>query len=79
MITPKDIVARPNSETNKALQSPDVIERLERINAQIFGGSAEEMDSLIRSEYARSRKLVKPRGIKAERMHRAARSGRGFA
>ena len=64
--TPKDIVSRLNSEINKALQSPDVIERLERINTQIFGGSAEEMDNLIKSEYERWGKLVKARGIKAD-------------
>ena len=64
--TPKDIIARLNTEINKALQAPDVIERLERMNAQIFGGSAEEMDNLIRSEYERWGRLVKARGIKAE-------------
>ena len=64
--TPKDIVARLNSEINKALQSPDVIERLERINTQILGGSPEDMDKLINSEYERWGKLVKARGIKAD-------------
>jgi len=64
--TPKDIVARLNSEINKALQSPDVIERLERINTQILGGSPEDMGNLIKSEYERWGKLVKARGIKAD-------------
>jgi tripartite-type tricarboxylate transporter receptor subunit TctC len=64
--TPKEIIAWLNTEINKALLSSDVIERLERINAQILGGSAEEMDNLIKSEYERWGKLVKARGIKAE-------------
>jgi len=64
--TPKDIVARLNTEINKALASPDVIERLERINTQILGGSPEDMDNLIKSEYERWGKLVKARGIKAD-------------
>jgi tripartite-type tricarboxylate transporter receptor subunit TctC len=64
--TPKDIVTRLNGEINKALQSPDVIERLERINTQILGGSPEDMDKQINSEYERWGKLVKARGIKAD-------------
>ena len=64
--TPKDIVARLNTEINKALASPDVIERLERINTQILGGTPEDMDNLIKSEYERWGKLVKARGIKAD-------------
>ena len=64
--TPKEIVARLNSEINKALKSPDVIERLDKMGAQIFGGSAEEMDALIKAEFERWGKLVKARGIKAD-------------
>jgi tripartite-type tricarboxylate transporter receptor subunit TctC len=64
--TPKEIVARLNTEINKALKSPDVVERLEKIGAQIFGGSAEEMETLIKVEYERWGKLVKARGIKAD-------------
>lgn len=64
--TPKEIVRRLNTEINKALKSPDVIDRLEKVGAQIFGGSAEEMDSLIKTEYERWGKLVKAHGIKAD-------------
>jgi tripartite-type tricarboxylate transporter receptor subunit TctC len=64
--TPKEIVARLNMEINNALKSPDVVDRLEKIGAQIFGGSAEEMETLIKVEYERWGKLVKARGIKAE-------------
>ncbi len=64
--TPRDIVGRLNAEINKALKSPEVIDRLEKIGAQVISGSVDDMDALIRSEFDRSGKLIKARNIKGE-------------
>ena len=63
--TPKDVVARINSEINKAIAAPDVQERIERI-----GGlpgpikTADEIQAMMKSDYERWGKVVRAAGIK---------------
>ncbi len=63
--TPKDVVARINGEINKALSSPDVQERIERI-----GGlpgpqkTPEEIQAMMKADYERWGKVVRAAGIK---------------
>ena len=64
--TPGEIVRRFNGEVGKALQSGEVIDRLEKLGVAIASGPAEQFDALIRSESERWARVVKERNLKAE-------------
>ena len=57
---------RFNGEVGKALQSREVIDRLEKLGVAIASGPAEQFDALIRSESERWTRVVKERNLKAE-------------
>jgi len=63
---PKDVVAKLNTEINKALELPDFRKRLGEQGAEILGGTPEQFASLITSELDRWGKVVKESGAKAE-------------
>ncbi len=65
-LTPKAIVARLNADTNRALQAPDVIERLRGQGLEPVGGTPEKAAALIRTDVARWSKLIREAGIKSE-------------
>jgi len=56
---PRDIVARVNTEFNKALQDPVVRKRLTESGTEVGGGTAESLTSLVQSETVKYAKLVK--------------------
>ncbi|WP_157265315.1 tripartite tricarboxylate transporter substrate binding protein [Azohydromonas aeria] len=64
--TPKDVVARLNTEFNKALQQPDLRKRLAEEGAEVGGGTAEQFAALIRDEIQRWGKVVKDSGTKPD-------------
>lgn len=64
--TPKEIVARMNTEINRAISLPDVRERLAAVGAEPLGGKPEAYSAVIKSDVARFAKLVKDAGIQAE-------------
>jgi len=64
--TPKEIVRRVNGEVGKALESPEVIDRLEKIGVVISTSSPEQFDELIRSETQRWARVIKQRKLKAD-------------
>ncbi|MEO8204285.1 MAG: tripartite tricarboxylate transporter substrate binding protein [Betaproteobacteria bacterium] len=64
--TPKDVVAKLNTEFNAALAMPDVKEKLSDRGMTPVGGSPESFTAFIRSETERWTKVVKARGIKIE-------------
>ncbi len=64
--TPSAVIARLNSEFNKALQDPMVRERLQRQGAEPLGGSAEAYATYLRSELARWATVVMDSGAKSE-------------
>jgi len=64
--TPAEIVRRVNGEVGKALKSPDVIERLEKIGLAISSGPPEQFDALLRSETERWARVIKERNLKAD-------------
>jgi len=64
--TPKEIVRRFNGEVGKALKSPEVIDRLEKIGVVISTSSPEQFDELIRSETQRWARVIKQRNLKAD-------------
>ena len=64
--TPKDILARLNSEMTKIIKSPDFRKRMDEIGAEPVGGSAEQMSALIRSETDKFARLVKDAKVTIE-------------
>jgi tripartite-type tricarboxylate transporter receptor subunit TctC len=60
--TPKEIVARLNSEIVKAAASPDTAERLAAEGANPSAGTPEQFGSFIRSEIVRWGKVIKATG-----------------
>jgi tripartite-type tricarboxylate transporter receptor subunit TctC len=64
--TPRDVVARINQATLKALQAPDVRERLTALGADAMPMSPEQFDALIKDELASNAEIIKAAGIKQE-------------
>jgi tripartite-type tricarboxylate transporter receptor subunit TctC len=64
--TPQNIVARLNTEINKALAAPDLREKLLAAGIQPLGNTPEQFGSFIRSETVRYAKVIKEAGIKPE-------------
>jgi tripartite-type tricarboxylate transporter receptor subunit TctC len=64
--TPQDIIARLHKEIVRALQMPDVRERLSADGAEVVGNSPRDFDAFVRSELVKWAKVVKLSGAKAE-------------
>lgn len=64
--TPRDIVSRLNNDTNKALATPQVRERLAGLGAEIVGGTPERFGEFLRSEVAKWANVIRKSGIKAD-------------
>ena len=63
---PKDLVARLNSEINKALANPEVRARMDAIGVEIVKGTPDEFASVLRRDADRYGKLIRELGIKNE-------------
>ncbi len=64
--TPRDIIARLNSELTKALTSSDLKERLAGAGIEPMNSTPEQFGTFIRSENVRFAKVIKDAGIKPE-------------
>lgn len=64
--TPKDVVAKLNAETNKALQQPDMKERTGALGVDLIGSTPEQLAAHMHSEIARWVKVGKAAGIKID-------------
>jgi tripartite-type tricarboxylate transporter receptor subunit TctC len=60
---PRDVIARLNREVLKALQSPEVKERLANLGAEPMPMSPEKFDAYIREEYVANVRIVKAAGL----------------
>ena len=58
--TPRATVTRLNSELNKALDNPEVKERLTQAGNELMGGTPQQAAEFIRAEMDRYRKIIKP-------------------
>jgi len=63
---PRDITARLNAETLKALNSPDVLPRLNENGMSVIGGTPEDFRALIEDGIARYGAIIKAAGIPPE-------------
>ena len=64
--TPRDIIDKLNRETVKALQMPDVKERLNAQGFEIRVSTPEEFAAYIKTEIVKWAKIVKASGAKAD-------------
>ena len=64
--TPKEIVARLNTEVVRILRLPDVVERLSGLGAEPAGNTPEQFTAFIRAEIEKWAKLVKAANMKAD-------------
>lgn len=64
--TPKPIITRLHDDIVKALQQPDVKQRLTAIGFEIVGSTPEEFGAYIKSEIRKWEKVVKASGAKPE-------------
>ena len=56
---PKEIIARLNAETNRALALAEIRERINALGAEVAPGTPEQLDERIRSEVARWSRIIK--------------------
>lgn len=64
--TPKAVVAKLNAEINKALNAPDVRQRLQEAGIEVGGGTPQQFTDFIQSEMVKWAKVAKDAGIQAE-------------
>lgn len=65
--TPPDVIAKLNTEINKALRSPEVVDRLEKKMGQMMvGGTPEAFGTVLKTETERWVPLIKRLGIRAD-------------
>ncbi len=64
--TPRAIIDRLNREVRKALQAPDILQRLAADGSEPVGSSPEEFRAFIRDEIAKWGKAVKAAGAKVD-------------
>ncbi len=64
---PRDIVARLNAEVNKALNAPDMKERLEKMGAEApVNNTPERFAAFIKVEFDKYQRVIKASGAKVE-------------
>lgn len=63
---PKELVARLNTEINKALANPDVRARMDAIGVEIVRGTPQEFATVLRRDADRYDKIIRELGIKNE-------------
>jgi tripartite-type tricarboxylate transporter receptor subunit TctC len=64
--TPRPIIDRLHSELVRALNSPDLRERLQGLGAEPVGNTPEQYTAFMQNEIAKWGKVIKAAGIKGE-------------
>jgi tripartite-type tricarboxylate transporter receptor subunit TctC len=64
--TSRDVLARLNGEIQRALQAPDMIERLAKLGAEPMSMSPEQFDSFIKEEHSVLGEVMRASGVKAQ-------------
>jgi tripartite-type tricarboxylate transporter receptor subunit TctC len=64
--TPRSLIEKINGGVNKAMQMPDLRQRLEQLGVEIEGGPPEKFGAFIRSEAARLAPLIKSGALRIE-------------
>jgi tripartite-type tricarboxylate transporter receptor subunit TctC len=64
--TPKSITQKINADVNEALRQPELQDRLKKLSAETFGGSAEKAAKFMREEVERWSEVIKAADIKLQ-------------
>jgi tripartite-type tricarboxylate transporter receptor subunit TctC len=64
--TPKNITDKINADVNEALRQPEVKDRLKKLSAETFGGSAERAANYMKEEVERWGNVIKAADIKLQ-------------
>ena len=64
--TPPEIIEKLNTEINRALNDPDIAEKIRRLENLVVTGKPEYFGDMIQKEYASNAVIVKEANIKAE-------------
>lgn len=64
--TPKDIIAKLNTEIVKALKTPELRDKLQALGVEPAGTSSESFSAFVRAEVPKWAKVVKESGAKAD-------------
>ena len=64
--TPKNIVDKINADVNEALRQPELQDRLKKLSAEVFGGSAERASQYMREEVDRWGNVIKAAHIELQ-------------
>jgi tripartite-type tricarboxylate transporter receptor subunit TctC len=64
--TPKPVIAKLNTEINKALKDPEVRKAIEKEGGEVIGGTPEQFAELIKTEIAAWGAVVKSSGAKVD-------------
>ena len=64
--TPREIVARLNTEVNKALLHPETLKVLDKLAVEPTGGTPEQFGALIRSDIAKFARVAKAANVKLD-------------
>jgi tripartite-type tricarboxylate transporter receptor subunit TctC len=64
--TPKDIIARLNTEAVKGAKSPEFVKRMTDLGYNIIPGTPEQMTDMIKQEIVRWTPIVKASGAKVD-------------
>ncbi|HWE77422.1 MAG TPA: tripartite tricarboxylate transporter substrate binding protein [Pseudolabrys sp.] len=64
--TPKDVVRKLNADANKALKTPELIEKFAKLGYEPIGDTPAEASARIKSEVAHWTRIIRAAGIKAQ-------------
>ena len=64
--TPKNITDKINADVNEALRQPELQDRLRKLSAEAFGGSAEKATKYMQEEVERWGHVIKAADIKLQ-------------
>ena len=64
--TPREVLTRLNSEINRALRAPDMVERLAKLGAEPMSMSPVEFDAFIRKEHDELGQVMREAGAKPQ-------------
>jgi tripartite-type tricarboxylate transporter receptor subunit TctC len=64
--TPREVLARLNGEIQRALQAPDMLERLSKLGAEPMSMSPGEFDAFLKQEYTTLGDVMRTAGVKAQ-------------